>query len=370
MASPFSGSYSPEDVVFLLKPIEIEPTDTLEKEHLIQAGKRHYSEMISEERLPSASYLQVFHEAMERNKSLLALHVARLACIIAASAEGEVTIVSLVRAGVPVGVMLKRVLERYLGRRPAHYCISIIRDRGIDENAILHILRREGRPQESIVFVDGWTGKGVIARELRAAVTAFNSKYSTRLSPRLHVLSDLCGQADVAPCGEDYLIPSSVLNSTISGLISRSVLNDRYIGPDDFHGCVHYQEFAGNDLSGWFVDEVSAEVEKIDQRVGVASLEAKPLDDAERTALRRRSEDFVREVMSRHDVLNVNYVKPGIGEATRVLLRRVPDRLLLKNVDMDDVRHLLVLAEEKHVPVVVDRDLPYHATALIRNMKL
>ena len=49
----FSGSYLPEDVTFLLKPVHLESTDLVEKEQLIQSGQRHYSEMITREKLPS-----------------------------------------------------------------------------------------------------------------------------------------------------------------------------------------------------------------------------------------------------------------------------------------------------------------------------
>ena len=45
----FSGSYDPDDVTFLLKPVRLEPTAVAEKERLIQSGRRHYSEMISRE---------------------------------------------------------------------------------------------------------------------------------------------------------------------------------------------------------------------------------------------------------------------------------------------------------------------------------
>ena len=38
----FSGSYQPEQVTFLLKRTQIRPTDTWEKERLIQSGEKHY----------------------------------------------------------------------------------------------------------------------------------------------------------------------------------------------------------------------------------------------------------------------------------------------------------------------------------------
>ena len=56
---------------------------------------------------------------------------------------------------------------------------------------------------------------------------------------------------------EDFLIPSACLNATVSGLISRTVLNDTYIGPNDFHGFKYYKELEQEDLSNFFVDEVT-----------------------------------------------------------------------------------------------------------------
>lgn len=71
--------------------------------------------------------------------------------------------------------------------------------------------------------------------------------------------------------------------------------------------------------------------------------------------------------MARYGVRDVNLIKPGIGEATRVLLRRVPRMLVLRRPGAPDVKHLEVLAEEKQVPVAIDPALPYHAVSLIRS---
>ena len=76
------------------------------------------------------------------------------------------------------------------------------------------------------MFVDGWTGKGVIAAELRRAVTSFKRGHGAELDPGLYAVADLCGAAAFAATSDDYLIPSSVLGATISGLVSRSILND------------------------------------------------------------------------------------------------------------------------------------------------
>jgi hypothetical protein len=73
-------------------------------------------------------------------------------------------------------------------------------------------------------------------------------------------------------------------------------------------------------------------------------------------------------VRERSGVRDPNHVKPGIGEATRVLLRRVPDRVIVRDPDSPDVEHLLVLAQEKGVPVEADAALPYAAAALIKEL--
>src|SRR5262245_29747974 len=135
----FSGSYQPQDVQFLLKPVRLTATPVEEKERLIQLSRRHYSEMISAESLPSPRYLEVFHEALAREKDRVAQDVRALAGLVARARTGPVTLVSLARAGTPVGVLLGHALRNRFGRRVAHYSISIIRDRGIDEVALRFI---------------------------------------------------------------------------------------------------------------------------------------------------------------------------------------------------------------------------------------
>jgi hypothetical protein len=210
--------------------------------------------------------------------------------------------------------------------------------------------------------VDGWTGKGVIARELRSAVIRFNARHGTALDPGLYAVADLCDEAAFAPSAEDYLIPSSVLGATVSGLVSRSILNDAVVGPGDFHGCLYCEELAPHDLSRWFVDEVFAEIQR------QAEVPVPVISPHRPDLLRRASQGFLADMRRRFGVRDVNHVKPGIGEATRVLLRRVPGLLLLRDPASPDVAHLTVLAREKGVPVTVDAALPYAAAALIKEL--
>lgn len=358
----FSGSYDPEDVTFLLKPIELAETPLVEKERLIQSGQRHYSEMITREQLPSLTYLQHFHAGLAREHGRLARDLITLAGQLADRLSGSMVLISLARAGTPIGILLARTLRRQFDRAVKHYSVSIVRDRGIDEAALRYVLDRH--PAAAVAFVDGWTGKGVIAAELGRAVRRFNAATGSRLNSDLFAVADLSGTASGAATTEDYLIPSCVLGATVSGLISRSILNDRVCAAGDFHGCLYYREFEREDLSRWFVDVMTVAI--TDQwRQGRRPANCEP-DESRRASMRQRRAAFLAHALQRYAVGDIRFLKPGIGEATRVLLRRVPERLLLRDAQAPEVAHLRFLAEEKKVPVVTDLSLPYKAAALVK----
>ena len=81
------------------------------------------------------------------------------------------------------------------------------------------------------------------------------------------------------------------------------------------------------------------------------------------------SQTFLAHIMQKYAIHQVNFVKPGIGEATRVMLRRVPQLLLLRNQHAAAVQHLCRLATEKNVPIAIDAHLPYQAVALIKDIR-
>ena len=271
------------------------------------------------------------------------------------------TLVSLARAGTPVGAILGHLLRLLTGNAIAHYSVSIIRDRGIDHNALDTILGRGAAP-ESIVFIDGWTGKGVITAELSKAVASYNVDRNTCIRPDLYVLSDLAGKAHCAATVEDYLIPSSILNATISGLVSRSILNES-IGPLDYHGCVLFSEFASQDLSIWFVDEIV----RIATLMLTEDRQAVRGDIIDRVAQSHKSDCFIADEMKRYGITDCNLIKPGIGEATRVLLRRLPERLIIRDSNQQAVQHLIALAQEKNIFVEERSTLPLNAVSIIRS---
>lgn len=224
----FSGSYRQGDVEFLLKPVTVEFTSVEEKEALIQSGQKHYSDMLSQEPAPTEYHLELFNKAYTVGAKRLAMEVMMLAVALAKEyGETPIVLASLVRAGVPLGVMLQRALTM-LGKQSYHYGISIIRDRGIDDAALAVIEKRHGT--EGIVWVDGWTGKGAITNELTKAL---NGRSGYPAQPRLVVLADPCGCAWMSATDDDWLIPFGIMGAPVSGMISRSLFSD-----DGFHHCM------------------------------------------------------------------------------------------------------------------------------------
>lgn len=337
--TPFSGSYAAEDVRFLLKPAVLRPTPVAEKERMIQTGRRHYSEMIPPEEVPDEAYLSLYRSALERNGARLAADTATLAAGLAERAAGrnEIVIASLARAGTPIGILVVRAL-RAMGLRANHYSISIIRDRGVDPEALAWIAARHD--PTDVVFLDGWTGKGAISAELRHSLAGRPLGFE----PFLAVVADPAGRADLAATTDDYLIPSGILGSIVSGLVSRSILNDDLVGPGDFHACVYHRHLAPADLSRAFVDTVGA--------LMPSGAVAPALRDPEaRSAAARDCDATIAAIQARYGVADRNRVKPGIAEATRALLRRVPDRLLVSDPGDPDLAHLMALAAAKGVAV-------------------
>ncbi|MFF1505777.1 phosphoribosyltransferase domain-containing protein [Streptomyces sp. NPDC058326] len=363
LRGPAFSSYAPEEVGWLLQDlsdVELEaPTE--EREEAIQSGGAHYAESLPVEYQPSARYQELFHTALESSAARIAHAVGTVTETVLAERPGRrPVLVSLARAGTPVGVLMRRWAGARHGLDLPHYAVSIVRGRGIDTNA-LRWLAAHHDPAD-VVFVDGWTGKGAITRELAEAIRKFEGTEGIKgFDPEIAVLADPGSCVRTYGTREDFLIPSACLNSTVSGLISRTVLRADLVGPDDFHGGKFYRELAGADVSNDFLDAVTA---RFDEVAGTVDADVKELLAADRTptwegwaAVERISEEY--------GIHDVNLVKPGVGETTRVLLRRVPWKILAKRGADADLAHVRLLAEQRGVPVEVVDELPYSCVGLI-----
>ena len=358
---PFPGSYAAGDIDFLLTPVTPQQAAAIsqapaDKERLIQRGVRHYSQMITPERAPSPAYRAIFDAALDRHAERTGRDLAALVRALDTRIDGPITLCSLVRAGVPPGVALTRGL-RTLGRDVAHYGVSIVRDRGIDAVALRHVLR--DRPVEGVVFVDGWTGKGAISDELERTL----ADDWPDIAPRLVVLADPAGRAWLAAGEEDWLIPSGLLGATVSGLVSRSILNERLSGPHQFHASVRLDHLAGHDVSRAFVDRICEPM----RRALSDDPHALPPVTGGTPAVRARAAAVIDAVADEFGIANRNRIKPGLAEATRAVLRRAPARILVGGPDDDDLDALRHLAAAASVPIAPRGATlhPYRAITLI-----
>ena len=437
------SSYKKEDVTILLKDITgmVLPQPTQERERLIQSGV-HYCEMLPIEYKPSAKYMEAYQEALKHYAKPTAKAVAALAGKVAAKYGDKVVLVSLARAGIPIGILLKRFLQTAFHIQAPHYAISIIRGRGIDDNAMHYILERHCA--EHLLFVDGWIGKGAILGELKKCLAAYKG-----VSPELAVAADPAYITELCGTHQDILIPSSCLNSTVSGLISRTFLRSDIIGTQDFHGAAYYGELADADLSYAFIRAIEAQFPTRDGFNGKESngnelngnelngnesnskesnekesngkesngkesngnelngnepngkkLNGNELNGNESNGNELNSKesngnepngnesnsnklnpdelnvsidkgiDEVRKIAAQFDIGDINFIKPGIGETTRVLLRRVPWKVLIQQESKSDeaLNHIYRLAEEKGVPVAYYPLQHYKACGIIKKI--
>ncbi|TPG77061.1 hypothetical protein EEL32_22855 [Brevibacillus laterosporus] len=358
------GSYQPEDVVFLLKDISHVSLerDTEDREELIQGGV-HYSEMLPIEYQPTQAYLELFHQTLQENAHIVAMAAGIVAELIVKKRGKNLVLASLARAGTPIGILIKRYIKQIHNLDIPHYSMSIIRGKGIDENAVMYMLQQhEGA---DIQFVDGWTGKGAITQVLHDACQSFYETYGYLLHSDLAVLADPGHCVETFGTREDFIIPSACLNSTVSGLMSRTVHRADLLSEKEFHGAKYYKEWEAEDLSNYFIDTVSSFFAEI---AGEAKQRMEQALQANLPITWKGMKD-IQKIQEHFHIEDSNLVKPGVGETTRVLLRRVPWKILVNRLDNPHVKHILLLAKDRGVPVEEFPELSYSCCGLIRPMK-
>ena len=339
--TPVQTSYRPADIRLLIAGAAAPQVSLTEKEARIAAGES-YGQFLSAEGPPAEWQTQTYHSALTQNGPAIASALLGLAAQLEARAQGgPVTLVSLARAGFPVGALLHRLLGR-AGVDSAHFGLSIVRGVGLDLAALDTVL--DERPAESVVFVDGWTGKGSILGTLQLSLNGH------AVSPVLAALYDPAGVADLAGSHGDLLLPHAALNATISGLISRTFLQGSPPN-EQGHAAEYLGELAGYDLSNIYLDALDALCS------GVTPLPPP-------TGRPQRPADLALEVAREYGCHDPHRAKPGIGEATRVFLRRRPAALVVR-ASTPDTAHLEALARATQVPVHTEPALPYAAMSLI-----
>ena len=369
----FSGSYLPSEVTLLLDIVSADSVNDIsptQKEALIQSGQRHYSDMLTLEKPPSATHEALYHQALAAGKQRMANDVTGLAFSLHqlfhafVSASQPLILVSLVRAGLPIGVLLQKALSdasASYALASQHYGVSIIRDRGLDPAALQYILQQH--PRSPIVFVDGWTGKGAIYGELQRSLAQITDKrQQAQLFHQgdgvipLVTLADPAGVAWLSASDDDWLMPASLLNSTVSGLISRTLYREP---SDGLHQAVYYDKLQPWDRSGEFIQTIDS----LRQQTPLST----PLTGKLLPTFATQS--VIDDLAARFAISNRNRIKPTIAEATRAILRRDPECVLVNEMaDGQDTALLRHLCEEKNIQLIADASIaPYQAVTIIKN---
>ena len=330
----------PADVKVHLRAATPRLVTVQEKERLIRGGES-YGTLLTPETPPGAVQMSAYRSALERNGERVGALVAGLTAELLRGYTGAV-LVSLARAGTPVGCAMRRLARRW-GFELPHHTLSIIRGSGIDRAALAEIRRLH--PAAPLIFVDGWTGKGSIFETLQSSLPA-------GVPPRLAVLSDPAGVALHAATHDDLLLPHAALNATVCGLLSRTFTEGS--APGLLHAARTEEALRGRDVTVKYLDALD-------------TLSAPYAPDFRLPASERPSSPAAQVLALAADlgVTNPHLIKPGVGEATRVFLRRSPAHLMLRDAGHPDTLHLGRLAEAAGVPVSVHPALPYLAAALI-----
>ena len=188
------SSYAPGEVTFLLTDLSDLALElgVTEREQAIQAG-RNYAEMLPVEYAPGQRYLDLFEAGLTASAPSLAEQVGVVTEMVLAARGPGAVLVSLARAGTPVGILMRRWAQQIHGLDLPHYSVSIVRGVGID-HAALDLIAARHDPAK-VVFVDGWTGKGAIVQELQQALAS----YPTAAFP-----ADLAVLADPGACASFF----------------------------------------------------------------------------------------------------------------------------------------------------------------------
>lgn len=345
-----------DDCIFLLKDLtdKVKEITLEEKEELIRNGV-NYSEMISKENKPSESVKKIFFSMIQRDKEITAYYIAKIAEIMYREKGEDLVIVSLARAGTPYGILVKKYLKYKFNIDIPHYSISIIRGKGIDSNALKYILNEHKAAK--VQFVDGWTGKGSITRELDKSIEEFNYNNKTNIDKSLAVISDPAKLCKLYGTREDFGLATCCFNATISGLVSRTIHNKNYILDGDFHGAKTLYYLRNEDFSQQFINIIFNEFNKININEEDLLFEKIDKDYAIKVT---------NDIRKLYDVNNINNIKLSVGESARVLLRREPRVILVRSKKDKNLAHILKLAEEKGIDVIEYNESGYNCIAIIK----
>lgn len=350
---PLKTSYKdPNEVIVLLKDMTdtVKPVSKQERANRVAQGDYVRSVIIEDEEL-NDEYINIVKDNMHKYLESMAEYVGIVAEQILEARGKNVVLADIARAGLPIGILIRRYLKQFHNIEVPHYSMSLVE--GLDPCAIKYMAENHGI--ENIQFVDGWTGKGSVTFEIEdSALNEFEG-----LDPSLAVLVDSIGAAKYAGCREDRFIPHSPLN-TATGLISITVWNPNYTNQDigEFHAACYLSNLEDKDISQWYVDEVSKHFKKC----GTEEYKPNNNDVIDHTFIDKYLADLG---------IDKKAVNPGINESARAILRRPLVQVRVQSIedckDSNEIGVLLELCKIKNIPIVEDKNLHGYKIITVAN---
>ncbi len=310
------SSYRKEDVEILLTDV----TDEINSMSETERAKVGYTE----EYEMSEEYLNLCKELGQKYIRQTAIAVGNLAEQLYKYKSQDVVLVSIVRSGIPIGILVKRYLQNKYKKNIYHYAISI--KEGIDKTAMDYIMSKHN--VKDIQFVDSWTGKGTVARTIKESAQNFEG-----LDPSLAVLSDCLNITKYCGIREDIAIPQAPINACITGIVSVPVIQK---DKNKFDGATYLEELESKDFSKEYVDLVEKE---FDYNCNA---------DGFKNDLQEYEE--VRDIAAKFNV-DTSKINPGINEAARAILRRKVDTILVKDKNDAQLSEIIELANLKKIRI-------------------
>lgn len=142
-------------------------------------------------------------------------------------------------------------------------------------------------------------------------------------------------------CGthEDILIAGACLNATTAGLLSRAVYSREFLNEDDFYGAVFFDKLLSLDKTYDFIEKIE---EKLDYSDSLCC-------DNNMTELTGVKE--VNKIAMDYGISNIHFIKPGVGETMRALIRKSPDVILVKDISNKYIEYIKDVANEKNIAI-------------------
>lgn len=336
------SSYKKTDVELLLTDLtnKVNPIAIEEKKQMEIQGL-DVKNIVTDEFPINKKYFDICFETTPIYAKQTAIAVGNLAEQIYNIKKENLVLVSILRAGTLVGILVKRYLKNKYNIDVFHYSISLPKD--VKQNEMKFILNKH--KAQDIIFIDSWTGKGTTTNKIREF-----AKQIDGLGTDLAVLSDAINISRFCGIREDIAIPQAPFNACITGLVGAPITDSKYLNDEDFSGSIYLKNLEKFDVTNWYINLIE---QNFDYKLcNNENYEENPTSNEE-----------LSEICLKYKI-ELKDLNPGINEAGRALLRRNLKKLLVKDKNDIQIMQIKKIAELKGIEVEEYNFKYYRAAAI------